>query len=234
MNTPRFILASASPARQRLLRSVGIDPVVQPSDFDESQVQLSEPAELVQTLALRKAEKVAQQIQSSDLPTLVMGCDSVLAIHGEIHGKPANPEEAIARWQLMRGQIGELYTGHALIGMQQTEECGGMHHEKENSSSILPCENGTAVHPSSFHPLVRCQMTKVHFAEMSDRQIAAYVATGEPLSCAGCFALEGKGGLFVEKLEGCHTNVIGLSLPLLRQMLDVLGFEVTDFWQSEL
>jgi len=74
-------------------------------------------------------------------------------------------------------------------------------------------------------------MTKVEFANISDRQIEAYVATGEPLKCAGCFALEGRGGLFVEKLEGCHTNVIGLSLPLLRQMLSEVGYDITEFWQ---
>jgi septum formation protein len=80
--------------------------------------------------------------------------------------------------------------------------------------------------------VVRCGITKVYFADVSDRQIEAYVATGEPLKCAGCFALEGRGGLFVDKLEGCHTNVIGLSLPLLRQMFAELGYDVTDFWQG--
>jgi septum formation protein len=74
-------------------------------------------------------------------------------------------------------------------------------------------------------------MTQVHFAQLSDRQIQAYVDSGEPLQCAGCFALEGKGSLFVEQLQGCHTNVIGLSMPLLRQMLGELGFDITDFWR---
>ncbi|WP_421655822.1 nucleoside triphosphate pyrophosphatase [Leptothermofonsia sp. ETS-13] len=219
MLTPRFILASASPARRRLLQSVGIEPVVQPSHFDESQVQLSDPAELVQTLALRKAETIAAQMQPSNLPTLVMGCDSVLAIKGEIHGKPANPEEAIARWQLMRGQVGELYTGHALIRISSDSSDQGADARSQKSENTA---------------LVRCQLTQVYFAWVSDRQIQSYVATDEPLNCAGCFALEGKGGLFVEKLQGCHSNVIGLSLPLLRQMLDALGFDVTDFWRSEL
>jgi septum formation protein len=212
MTTPKFILASASPARRRLLQSAGIEPIVQASDFDESKVQLSNPAELVQALALKKAETVAAKVEASNSPTLVMGCDSVLALHGEIHGKPANQEEAIARWQQMRGQIGELYTGHALLFIPPTP----------------------ASQPLTPTPLVRCQMTRVHFASVNDREIAAYVATGEPLNCAGCFALEGKGGLFVENLEGCHSNVIGLSLPLLRQMLNQLGFDVVDFWQAEL
>lgn len=197
MVIPTFVLASASPARRRLLQKAGIEPVVCVSDFDESQVQLSDPAALVETLALSKAQRVVHQYSDA----LVLGCDSVLSVRGEIHGKPTNPEEAIARWQMMRGDVGILYTGHALIDTSR---------------------NGT---------LVRCGITTVYFADVSDREIAAYVATGEPLKCAGCFALEGRGGLFVEKLEGCHSNVIGLSLPLLRQMLRELGYEVTDFWQ---
>ncbi|GAX38370.1 Maf family protein [Nodularia sp. NIES-3585] len=197
MKTPQFVLASASPARHRLLQTVGITPIVKPSDFDESQIQINEPAQLVQILAQRKAETVVPQFESG----LVMGCDSVLAVNGEIYGKPADATEAIARWQLMQGKFGDLYTGHVLIDL---------------------CQNRT---------LVRCQVTRVYFAQMSDRTIESYVATGEPLKCAGAFALEGFGSLFVEKIEGCHSNVIGLSLPLLRQMLEDLEYDVTDFWQ---
>jgi len=196
-SVPIFVLASASPARRRLLQNAGIEPVVCQSDFDESQIQLSDPVELVQTLALHKAQTVVGQFNDA----LVLGCDSVLSVRGEIHGKPANSEEAIARWKQMRGTVGDLYTGHALIDVSQDKT------------------------------LVRCGITRVYFADISDACIAAYVATGEPLKCAGCFALEGRGGLFVEKLEGCHSNVIGLSLPLLRQMLSELGYEATDFWQ---
>ncbi|MBW4489426.1 MAG: septum formation inhibitor Maf [Trichocoleus desertorum ATA4-8-CV12] len=196
MGIPQFVLASASPARRRLLQNAGIQPLVSQSNFDESQVQLTNPADLVQTLALRKAETVTPYFTEA----LILGCDSVLAIDGEIHGKPADAADAIARWQQMRGKIGDLYTGHALIDLTQNKS------------------------------LVRCRVTRVYFATISDRQIEAYVATGEPLSCAGCFALEGKGSAFVEKLEGCHTNVIGLSMPLLRQMLSDLGYDITNFW----
>jgi septum formation protein len=195
---PTFVLASASPARRRLLQIAGIEPVVRVSDVDESQVQLSDPTALVETLALHKAQSVARQFTDA----LVLGCDSVLSIRGEIHGKPENTEEAIARWQQMRGHVGDLYTGHVLIDTSRDKT------------------------------LVRSRITRVYFADVSDGEIAAYVATGEPLKCAGCFALEGRGGLFVEKLEGCHSNVIGLSLPLLRQMLAELGYNVTDFWRS--
>jgi septum formation protein len=199
MKIPQFILASASVARRRLLQTVGIEPIICPSDFDESQIQLSDPAQLVRTLAQCKAETVAPQFTSA----LIMGCDSVLAMDGEIHGKPAGAQEAIARWQVMQGNFGDLYTGHVLIDTSQNRT------------------------------LVKCQVTRVDFAPMSDRTIQAYVATGEPLKCAGAFALEGFGSLFIAKIAGCHSNVIGLSLPLLRQMLAELGYEVTDFWQTK-
>ncbi|MFN6498877.1 MAG: Maf family protein [Nostoc sp. DedQUE01] len=197
MSIPPFVLASASPARRRLLQTVGIEPIVRPSDFDESQIQLSEPAQLVKTLAQYKAQTVAPQFESA----LIMGCDSVLSVNNEIHGKPVDPSEAIARWEIMQGSFGDLYTGHALIDLHQDRT------------------------------LVKSQVTRVYFAPMSDKAIKAYVATGEPLKCAGAFALEGFGSLFVEKIEGCHSNVIGLSLPLLREMLAELGYDVTDFWQ---
>jgi septum formation protein len=204
---PHFILASQSPARRRLLQNAGIEPECIPSHFDEDSIQSKNPANLVETLAIGKAQVVAQSLQQSSLQKwdnlMILGCDSVLAINGEIHGKPDTPAEAIERWKFMRGLVGELYTGHALIYLK---------------SGQAPQQ------------LIRNRMTQVHFAKPTDRQIAAYVASGEPLKCAGCFALEGKGSLFVERLEGCHTNVIGLSMPLLRQMLEDLGVDATDFW----
>lgn len=197
MPIPQFVLASASPARKQLLQKAGIKPIVCKSNFDESQVQFDTPAKLVETLAWHKAQAVAPQFTDS----LILGCDSVLALDGEIYGKPESSEVAIARWQNMRGKVGLLYTGHALLDQRQ-----GKH-------------------------IVHSGITKVYFSQISDRTIEAYVATGEPLKCAGAFAIDGQGALFIEKLEGCHTNVIGLSLPLLRQMLEDLNYNVTDFWQ---
>lgn len=196
MTVPPFILASASPARLRLLRNAGFAPVVRVSEFDESQVQVGEPGELVNTLALCKAQTVAVKFPDA----LILGCDSVLVVNGEIYGKPKDEQEAIARWRIMQNHWGELFTGHALMDGKQQKT------------------------------LIRCQVTQVYFAPISDDVIAKYVATGEPLNCAGCFALEGKGGLFVERLVGCHSNVIGLSMPLLRHLLAELGYAVTDFW----
>lgn len=194
----QLVLASASPARLRLLRRAGIEPVVCKSGFDESQVQVSEPSELVTELATAKAKTVAQYYTDS----LILGCDSVLVVEGEIYGKPENETLAIALWQKMRGKQGELYTGHTLIDQKQDQI------------------------------LVRYGLTRVDLSWISDRAITDYVATGEPLYCAGGFALEGRGGLFVEKLEGCHSNVIGLSLPLFRKMLGELGYGMTDLWEN--
>ncbi|MFZ4641363.1 MAG: Maf family protein [Nodosilinea sp.] len=192
---PQFVLASASKARRLLLIGAGIHPFVCPSDFDESRVEVGPPDQYVLTLAQAKAETVAPQFTQA----LVLGCDSVLALGGQIYGKPASREEAIARWQTMGGQVGELYTGHVLIGPQ-----GQM--------------------------VSRCAVTQVYFAPVDEPTIVAYVDTGEPLACAGAFAIDGKGGLLVEKINGCHTNVIGLSLPVLRSLLEELGYSIRDFW----
>lgn len=194
--TTNFVLASASPARRRLLQSVGINPLVCVSHFDESQIQLTDPIALVETLAQRKAEVVLSQVNDS----LVLGCDSVLVVNHQIHGKPQDAAEAFTRWQQMRGNQGTLYTGHALIDQTQSRQ------------------------------VVRCGITQVYFGRVSDPQIEAYIATGEPLVCAGCFALEGKGSALIDKIEGCHSNVIGLSLPLLRSMLAELGYDLSTYW----
>ena len=200
MSFPQFILASASPARLQLLRNLGLEPVVEPSHFNEDSIQESDPTALVTALAMAKARTVALSTTLSSNPTVVLGCDSVLSIQGEIYGKPKDEAEAIARWQSMRGQWGELITGHALMDLN-------------NERHIL-----------------RSRSSRVHFANASDAEIQAYVATGEPLRCAGCFKLEGKGGSLVEKIEGCHSNIIGLSLPLLREMMAELGYCLSEAW----
>ncbi|MGD1920918.1 MAG: Maf family protein [Pleurocapsa sp.] len=192
----QFVLASASPARLKLLRMVGIEPTVCKSDFDEDSIQIEDAEELVKTLARCKGETVAPKFNGA----LVLGCDSVLTVNDRIYGKPESPQIAIARWRGMRGKMGKIYTGHALIDLKQQRQ------------------------------IVLCGITNVHFANISDRTIEAYVATGEPINCAGSIALEGKGGMIVEKIEGCHSNVIGLSLHLLYQMIEKLGYNVTSFW----
>jgi septum formation protein len=192
-----LLLASASPARRRLLEQAAIPHRVQVSGVDEDAIHHADPAQLVQSLAKAKAEAVQSQLEASgdadDPISAVLGCDSVLSVDGEVFGKPADAVEAMARWKRMRGHWGELHTGHCL----------------------LP---GPAAAAGSQQRCV-CVTTRVLFSPLTDAEIAAYVDTGEPLQCAGGFALEGRGGSCVERLDGCYSNVIGLSLPLLRRWL---------------
>jgi len=192
----RLVLASASPARLTTLRQAGVAPEVVVSGVDESQVSEADPATLALTLARLKAAAVA----AGQDDAVVLGCDSVLALDDQIHGKPADAAEATARWEQMRGRSGVLHTGHALV------------------------ETATGREVS------RAVATTVHFADLSDAEIAAYVATGEPLRVAGAFTVDGLGGAFVTRIEGDHHNVVGLSLPVLREMLAELGVRWTDLW----
>ena len=195
-----LLLASASPARRRLLEQAGIQHRVQVSGVDEEAIVHPDPVQLVQLLAQAKAMAVTGSVSpwtwaSEQEPvTAVLGCDSVLAFEGEVFGKPRDAAEAIARWQRMAGTWGELHTGHCLLA-------------GPGATAVMPGERLTTV------------TTRVKFAPLTTTEIEAYVATGEPLQCAGGFALEGRGGLVVERLDGCYSNVIGLSLPLLRRWL---------------
>jgi septum formation protein len=194
---PRLVLASRSPARLKTLRQAGLRPEVIVSGVDESQVDEEEPS----ALALRLAQLKAVAVAADQPRALVLGCDSVLELDGEVLGKPADAADAVARWRRMRGSAGILHTGHCLIDT---------HREVW---------------------LARAAATQVRFADVSDEEIDAYVATGEPLEVAGAFTIDGLGGAFVTGVTGDPHNVVGLSLPLLRHMLEELGFLWTDFWE---
>jgi septum formation protein len=193
----RLVLASASPARLATLRAAGVEPTVEVSGVDETQVRGLAPAQLAQRLAELKCAAVAD---GRDDGSLVLGCDSVLELDGEALGKPERPDEAVRRWQAMRGRTGVLHTGHCL---------------RDTASDRDARATGSTV---------------VHFADVTDDEIAAYVATGEPLHVAGAFTIDGLGGPFVSRIEGDHHNVVGLSLPLLRDLLAELGHAWTDLW----
>jgi len=200
----KLVLASASPARLTTLRAAGIEPAVQVSDVDEDAVldalpEGTPPADQVLQLARAKALDVAGRATGD----LVLGCDSMLELAGQVHGKPADAAEAAQRWRRMRGRSGVLHTGHWLID-QRTTGTGG--------------QTGAT------------SSTTVHFADLSDAEIDAYVATGEPLVVAGAFTIDGRGGPFVSGIEGDHHGVVGLSLPLLRTLLGELGVTVPDLW----
>lgn len=161
-------------------------------------------AEDAYTLCLALARMKARTV-AAELPAdpgiLVLGCDSVLAFEGQVFGKPANAEEAAKRWAMMRGRSGVLHTGHHLTGLVSGRQAESV---------------GTTV---------------VHFADVTDAEIEAYVATEEPLNVAGSFTLDGRGGAFVERIEGDPGNVIGLSLPLLRKLLMEMDVSITSLWR---
>lgn len=190
-----LVLASASPARRRLLEQAALPHRVMVSGVDEESITDPDPLALVQRLARAKAEAVAGRLEPESASEPVLGCDSLLTVAGAVHGKPVDAAEAVARWRSMAGRWGELHTGHCLI------------------------RTGSAAAAASPAILLATVTTRVLFADLDEQEIRAYVATGEPLHCAGAFALEGRGGLLVERLEGCFSNVIGLSLPLLRRWL---------------
>jgi septum formation protein len=197
-----LVLASQSPARLATLRAAGVEPVVVVSGVDESQVADVPPAEL----ALRLAElKCAAVSGRPEVPAgaLVLGCDSVLELDGESLGKPDDAEEARARWRAMRGRSGVLHTGHALRDLSGDGE----------------------------RVAAATASTIVHFADLTDEEVDAYVATGEPLHVAGAFTVDGLGGAFVTGIEGDHHNVVGLSLPLLRDLMAELGHSWTTLWR---
>lgn len=196
----RVVLGSASPARLATLRSAGLDPEVIVSGVDETVVTTTVPAELAQQLAELKADAVLPRVGAG--PALVIGCDSVLELDGEIFGKPHTEVVATERWRRMRGRSGVLHTGHRLLLVE-----GG-----------------------DVRRVGRAAATTVHFADLTDAEIEAYVATGEPLVVAGAFTLDGLGGAFVTGIEGDPHNVVGISLPLLRALVGELGLDWPDLW----
>ena len=199
----RLILASASDARLRTLHRAGLDPEVIVSGIAEDVERADGVRELTARLAQLKAEAVSARIDHGPGTTIVIGCDSMLELDGMGYGKPETPVEAVRRWQQMSGRFGLLHTGHYVMLHQ-----------------------GRAISTRS-----AVASTLVHFAELADEDIEAYVASTEPLQVAGGFTIDGLGGPFISGIEGDHHNVVGLSLPLLRSMLSELGIWWPSLWR---
>jgi septum formation protein len=202
----RLYLASTSPARLATLRAVGIEPIALPSHVDEEAAVAGAgpltPAELVMLLARLKAEAVAASGESFD--GLILGGDSAFELDGVVYGKPHLPEVARERWHAQRGRSGLLHSGHWLIDAR-----GGI---------VGSAVGGAAA-------------ATVHFAaDITDAEIDAYIATGEPLEVAGAFTIDSKGAGFIERVDGDPHAVVGLSVPLLRVLVRQLGIEWTDLW----
>mgnify|MGYP001012474214 CR=1 FL=1 len=207
-----ILLASRSSGRLSTLRAAGVEPLVRASSVDEEAV-LHELADRRRATGL-PAPSAAEQVQAlarakaldvaADIDPqeaeVVVGCDSMLEIDGRVVGKPGAPEVARERWRSMRGRTGVLHSGHALVRVRDGARAQGV------SSTV------------------------VRFGSPTDAEIDAYVATGEPLGCAGAFTIDGLGGAFIDGIDGDPHGVVGISLPLLRRLLAELGVRWTDLW----
>lgn len=209
------MLASASTSRLRLLRKAGLDPIVIVSEVDEEaaleqahtdagSVARFQPSVIADLLAKAKARDVAAMLKRTDdlHSAIVIGGDSVLEWGGRDWGKPGTAEAATLRWKEMRGSTGQLHTGHCVIDLASGRE------------------------------LAEVATADVTFADISDEEVDAYVASGEPLQVAGAFTIEGLAGPFIESINGDPSNVTGISLPLLRRQFRELGIVWTDLWKS--
>ncbi|MFC0675054.1 Maf family protein [Brachybacterium hainanense] len=206
---PLLLLGSASPGRAATLERAGIEFDVLAADLDEEAIlaaagELS-PQEQVLLLAREKASAVTA---ASEGGYVVLGCDSMLEIDGEVVGKPHTAEAATARWRAMRGRTGVLHTGHWILDDRDPED------------------EGTG---ATFGATASCEIS---FAQLTDEEIAAYVASEEPLEVAGSFTIDGLGGPFIDSVTGDPHAVVGLSLPLLRRLLAEIGIGVHELWRD--
>ncbi|GLZ35654.1 Maf-like protein [Lentzea sp. NBRC 105346] len=199
----RVVLASQSPARLNVLRSAGIDPEVRVSGVDEDAIQAALENATSAELVIALSAAKAEKIAAEEDDAVVIGCDSMLEFDGEVVGKPGSAEAARERWQRMAGNTGVLITGH----------------------TVLRVRDGQIVERAS-----AAEPTKVRFGTPTDKELEAYLASGEPLNVAGGFTIDGLGGWFIEGLDGDHTSVIGISLPLTRRLLAEIGVSIADLW----
>lgn len=215
---PLLLLASASAGRRATLRAARIEHSAMPVDLDEDAIlaaararasESGDPEDLLtaeEEVLLLAREKALTAADRSEGGYVVLGCDSMLELDGEVIGKPLTVERARERWQAMRGRTAVLHSGHWMVD-DRDEEDGGT--------------------GATFGATASCQIT---FAQLSDEEIDAYVATGEPLGVAGGFTIDGLGGPFIKHIDGDPHAVVGLSLPLLRTMLDEIGLGVHQLW----
>lgn len=192
-----------------MLRQAGIDPVVKVSGVDEDAVIASQgptatPADVTNALAAAKADDVAGRLDAALRSNcVVVGCDSMLFVDGVLQGKPPSVEDAREQWLAMGGRSGVLYTGHCVIRLN---DGAGAHRQTQSRA------------------------TTVHFAKPTGTDLTAYLASGESLHVAGGFTIDGLGGWFVDGIDGDPSNVVGLSLPTLRDLLARAGVSIAELW----
>jgi len=200
-----LILASTSGSRKNLLKNSDIKFIQLSSFFDESLLVEKNIKDLALKLSFSKAEVIKNKIKEINLnenlkltSIEILGCDSIFEFKGKAFGKPKDKEDAYQRWLEMSASDGLLHTGHTLLFCELIDDSTKVILKKEVKKTIT---------------------SKIVFAKLQNKEISNYVDSLEPLNCAGGFALEGKGGKFIEKIDGCFSNVMGLSLPWLRKEL---------------
>ena len=200
-----LILASASQSRKKLLENCQIEFIQISSNFDESSIKENTISDLAMELSYQKANSLVLNIKEIELPeefnyssVVILGCDSIFEFKGSAFGKPLDKEEAYKRWSKMSGEFGFLHTGHTLLISTF-----------DSTSKVLKVKK----------KIKKTVSSKVFFSRLQEQEIKSYVDSLEPLYCAGGFALEGKGGKYIERIDGCFSNVMGLSLPWLRKSL---------------
>jgi len=191
----KLILASASPRRAEILRNAGIQFEISSAGVDESPLGNELPGDYVRRLALAKALSAAEANRGRAVGALVLGADTIVAVGGEILGKPASPDDARRMLRRLSGNIHEVHTGLALVR-----------------------------NPGPKQYVVE-EITRVHFAPLTDQEIEEYIATGEPFDKAGAYGIQGVGGRYVTRIEGCYFNVMGLPLARLYSLLRESGWE---------
>ena len=203
----QLYLASTSPARRQTLTQVGLNPLILDHNVDEEALVEEAtadgpvpPGEIVQLLARAKAEDALH----ADVTGLVIGGDSVFAVDGEVFGKPHTVENAKARWLRQRGKTGVLHSGHWIADV--------------HNGVIRAGVGGPAEASVTFRD------------DITDEEIDAYIATGEPLKVAGAFTIDARGAAFIEKIEGDPYTVVGMSVSKLRELIRQLGYSFTDLW----
>ena len=200
-----LILASSSISRKNLLKNSDIKFIQLSSFFDESLLVEKNIEDLALKLSFSKAEVIKNKIKEINInenlkltSIEILGCDSIFEFRGKAFGKPKDKEEAYERWLKMSASYGYLHTGHTLLFCELIEDSTKVILRKEVKKTIS---------------------SKIFFSKLQNKEISKYIDSLEPLNCAGGFALEGKGGKFIEKIDGCFSNVMGLSLPWLRKEL---------------
>lgn len=207
----RVCLASTSPARLMLMRQLRIEPETRAPQVDEeaeiaaiehAESRTLPPDEHVLHLARRKALDVAETLAAEGFEGVVLGGDSMFELDGETLGKPYTADAATHRWHAMRGRTGVLHSGHSVV-------------------RLTP-----GIPPREAHAVARASVTFA--ADISDDEIAAYVASDEPLHVAGAFTIDGLAAPFIDRIDGDPSTVVGMSLPTLRRLLRDLGVSLTD------